>query len=358
VRGFLLQAVGFTLVAVVIAEVVLRTLVPASCPPFQMQDQTYGILRLEGSPARAGLFTVGRLARDRARWRLNAEGWNSAIEYRPAAERARPCLAVVGNSYVEGFYADVDSGLTATLQRELSPQVDVYNFGRSGVVAAQMVRVARYAGERFAPETFVFVLNHESLRSSVRDFGYVIYNAQYKSAGDDLVEVPPETYAPNRLMRLHTYSAVARYLYHNAAALRNRAAIRVQAVQRADAKAAAQVADERPVLAAAAAKIVGTIRAEHPAATILFVMDADRRAMYDAGAQPAPLRESPIWAAACADQGCGFLDLTTDFWAAYRDDRRRLDFPGNYHWNRRGMTVVAEAVARWLRQAPGALPAG
>jgi hypothetical protein len=357
VWGFLLRCAAFGLVAFLAAEIVLRTVVPASQPPFQTQDQEYGILGLEGSPSREGLYTVGRLARDRARWRINDAGWNSAIEYVPRADRERPCVAVVGNSYVEGFYADVDSGLTAALQSELQSRYDVYNFGKSGVVAAQMVRVARYAQERFAPQTFVFVLNNESLRSSVRDFGYVIFNAQYRSDGDELVEIPPERYTPNKLMRLHTYSAVARYLYQNAAALRTRAAIRQQAVQRNDAQAVAQVADERPLLEAAALKVVRTIRAEHPEAVVLFIIDADRRTMYETGAEPAPLRESPIWAAACAQQGCGYLDLTTAFWDAYRTDRRRLDFAGNYHWNRRGMTVVAKAIAQWLRQVPGALPA-
>jgi hypothetical protein len=187
----------------------------------------------------------------------------------------------------------------------------------------------------------------------VRDFGYVIYNAQYRATAQGLTEVPPEHYAPNRVMRLHTYSAVARYLYHNAAALRTRAAIRQQAVQRNDAQAAVQVADERPLLEAAAREVVRTIRTEHHDAVVLFVMDADRRTMYETGAEPAPLLESPIWAAACAELGCGYLDLTTAFWSAYRADHRPLDFPSNYHWNRRGMAAVAKAIAQWLQQAPG-----
>lgn len=351
---FYLRTAAIGLVAFLTAEIVLRTLVPASQPPFQVQD--HGVLRLEGSPARHGVFTVGRLARERARWRLNDAGWNSPIEYRPRGERTRPAVAVVGNSYVEGFYADFDSGLTAMLQETLFPQQDVYGFGKSGVVASQMVMVARQVQERFAPETYVFVLNHESLRGSVRDLGYVIYNMQYTSGADGLVEVPAETYTANRLMRLHTYSAVARYLYNNAAALKNRAAIRVQAVQREDAAALAKSADEQPLLAAAAARIVRTIRDDHPGARLLFVMDADRRTMYDTHAEPPPLRESTIWAEACGASGCQYLDLTASFWAAYRADPRRLDFAANYHWNRRGMRVVADAIAAQLRSTPTASP--
>jgi hypothetical protein len=72
-------------------------------------------------------------------------------------------VAIIGNSYVEGFYADVDSGLSASIEHELDRSQVVYSFGKSGVIASQMVRVASYAQHHFAPETFVFILNHGSL---------------------------------------------------------------------------------------------------------------------------------------------------------------------------------------------------
>ncbi len=350
--GFLWRGAAFGAVFVLVAEVFFRVVVPSSQPPFQMQDPQFGILVLDGSPARHGQFTVGRLARERTRWQLNQAGWNSTREYVARDARTRPCVAVIGNSYVEGFYADVDAGLTAALERELAGRYDVYNFGKSGVIAPQMMRVARYARHHYAPETLVFILNHGSLRSALRNFGYVITNQQYLWEDGRLQEIPPSVYHPNRLMRLHTYSALVRYLYHNAAILKSRGAIRQEAMQRNDPLAEAQLENERPLLEAMAREITGTLRAEHPDATILLVMDADRRRMYETGARPEPLRDSPFWAAACREQGCGFLDLTDDFWTAYQADGRQLDLPGNYHWNEYGMAVVARAIAGWLRALP------
>jgi nucleoside phosphorylase len=349
---FLCRCLLFVVFFAVVAELFFRTLVPASQPPFQAYDPQFGILRLEGSPNPGGVFTVGRLARERTRWKLNGAGWNSPREYLPRSERNLPCVAVIGNSYVEGFYADVDSGLTAALEGELGASGVVYGFGKSGVNAPQMLRVADYAAHHFAPECFVFILNHGSLRSALRNFGFVVSNEQYLWEDGQLRPIPPTPYSPNRLMRLHTHSAFVRYLYHNAGILKTRAAIRQEAVQRNDPLAVAQQADELPLQAAVAREIARRARAEHPQARILFVVDGDRRAMYESASRPEPLRESPVWEAACRETGCEFLDLTDCFWAAYQADGRRLDLATNYHWNQHGMAVAARAIAGVLGSAP------
>jgi hypothetical protein len=354
---FLWRGATFGAFFVLIAELFFRTVVPSSQPPFQTYDPEFGILRLEGSPARNGQFTVGRLARDRTRWRLNQAGWNSPREYAALGERDRPCIAIIGNSYVEGFYADVDSGLTAALERELEMRSVAYNFGKSGVNAPQMLRVSGYVQHHFAPETFVFVLNYGSLRSAVRNFGFLVSNEQYEWTEDKITLIPPTEYRPNRLMRLHTYSAFVRYLYHNAGVLKTRAAIRQEAVQRNDPLTASKVADEIPMLTSAARDILRRTREAHPQARILFVMDGDRRRMYESHSRPDSLRESPIWQAACREFGCEFLDLTDAFWAAYARDGRPLDLASNYHWNQYGMAVVAREIAGILRE-PSPLSTG
>lgn len=347
--GFLRRGAVFAVFFVLVAEVFFRAVIPASHPPFQTYDAQYGILRQEGSPARSGQFTVGRLARERTLWRVNDAGWNNTREYVGRTARNRPCIAVIGNSFVEGFYADVDSGLTSALERQLAPDVVVYNFGKSGVSAAQMLRVAQYAEAEFAPETYVFVINHHSLRSAVRNFGFQIFNEQYLWEDGSPKLIPPTVYHANRLMRLHTYSALVRYMYHNAAVLTTRAAIRQEAIQRNDASATKELADETPILLATARDITRRARAEHPGARILFVIDGDRRRMYEDKARPEPLGESPLWATACREAGVEFLDLTDAFWVSFQHDGRRLDLPSNYHWNQHGMAVVAKEIAGVIR---------
>lgn len=353
-RPFILRLALFTLVFLAVAEVWFRVVVPAAHMPYQVQDTEDLVLRLAGSPAATGQFTLGRLARQRARWQVNEAGWNSPIAYLPAAQRANPCVAVIGNSFVEGLHTDIDSGVVAGLARELQPGYDVYNFGKSAVVASQMVRVARYVDRLYAPEVFVFVLNHGSLRDSVRNFHGVPYNHQFRWENGGLVDVPAERYQPNPLRAVRAYSALGRYLYNNAGGLFGLRMVRQQAAPRTDALAAARAGEEQPVLAQVARRVVGDIRADHPEALILFVMDADRQSMYELAARPEPLSESPLLASACRDHGCGYLDLTDAFWAAYCQDRQRFEYAGNYHWNGHGAAVVARSIAGWLRDAKAA----
>jgi len=346
---FLVRLALFCLVLGVVCEVWFRTVVPASMAPFQTQDPEFMVLHMIPEPARSGRFTVGRLATVRTRWHINNAGWNSSVDYAPAAERERPCVAVIGNSYVEGFYADVDSGLTAALARDLDGRADVYNLGKSGVVMSQAVRVARYAEARFAPEVLVFVMNHGSLASSLRNLGYRIYNAQYLWEDGVLRELAPSRYRPNRWLRPLHRSAFLRYLYLNAGAVRGFGAIRQEAVQQDDPLAEQRYEDERPLYEATARKLLATVQAEHPDAVLLFVHDADRRRMVETGTRPAPLRQSTIWARACDEAGVGYIDLTGAFWDDYDAHRAPLHYPDNYHWNRRGMAIVAHEIAAWLQ---------
>lgn len=352
--GFLCRGAAFGVFFMIVVEVFFRTVIPSSQPPFQAYNSRFGILHHEGCPARSGQFTAGRLARTRSQWHINEAGWNSPREYLPRAERDRPCVAVIGNSYVEGFYADVDSGITGALERHLGPNGVAYNFGKSGVNAAQMLRVARYAKSEFAPETFVFVINHSSLRASIRDFGFLVSNEQYawKDGAFDLV--PPTEYRPNRVMRLRTYSAFVRYLYHNAAVLKTRAAIKQEAIQRNDPLATARQTDEAPLLEATARDIALRARSELSGSRVIFLMDSDRKRMYETRSRPDPLRESSIWAAACREAGIEFVDMTDAFWSAYQADGRPLDRPDNYHWNQHGMDVVARTLADVMLTPPPA----
>jgi hypothetical protein len=348
---FFVRLALFTLVFLAVAEVWFRAVVPAAHLPYQVQDSQDMVLCLAPTPATTGHFSVGRLARQRSRWQVNEAGWNSTVAYRPAAERRKPCVAVIGNSFVEGFHTDVDSGIAATLARELRADYDVYNFGKSAVVASQMVHVAHYVERHFAPEVYVFVLNHGSLRESIRNFGGVAYNHQYRWENGSLADVPPEHYEPNILRFVRAHSALGRYVYNNAGGIRGFRMVRQETTQPTGALAAARSRQEGPALALAAHRIVADVRADHPDARILFVLDADRQSMYDLGARPESLRDSLLLEVECCEHGCGFLDLTDAFWTAYREDQLRFEYAGNYHWNNSGVTVVAQAIAGWLREA-------
>src|SRR5690606_11514722 len=108
-------------------EVLMRTLVPAADLPLGYQDRDYGIMRLDTAGPREGRNSVGRLGRPTFAWRVNDAGFNSAWEYLGPDERPGPCAVVLGNSYVQGLYSDVEDHLAGQLQRATGGSLACYN---------------------------------------------------------------------------------------------------------------------------------------------------------------------------------------------------------------------------------------
>lgn len=348
-KRFIIRVFVFAAVFVLAGELFFRFVVPASRGPYQARDDKYQILKMDIGRHKEGRFTVGRFARHRFRWTINDQGWNSDIEFLPRDRRQTGCIAMVGASYVEGFYVDVDRTLPAELSKAIGSGWDVYNLGKSGVNAAQSVLVARYTRDVFEPDVYVFVMNHGAIRSSVRDFGYLAFNSQYKTAGDGLEELPPSVYTPNPITRNMRESAILSYLWMNRKAIRGFQAIRQEAKQKSGDDASMSWERERPILEMAADRIVAALRHDHPGARLLVVTDADRHTLYETGKRPDPLNTSVLFEEACRNHGVGFLDLTDAFADDYAVHRRRFNFDEDYHWNGYGIEIVTREIVRYLQ---------
>ncbi len=139
-----------------------------------------------------------------------------------------------------------------------------------------------------------------------------------------------------------------RYVYQNAGLIKGSGGIRQAAFQdrhRSDDLDTARI--ERDYTAASR-WIVSTLREEYPDTPLLFVHDADRRSIYSTEGEPELHQASRFWQAACLENECGYIDLTAVFWTDYQQYGERFNFEDNYHWNRRGMTIVAGAIQDWL----------
>lgn len=95
---FLIRVVVFALVFGVVAEVWLLTVAPACETPVPYQQQPSTIYRFDPHGPTSGLYTVSRLGLRGGEWRVNDAGWNSGVDYAPAAERGRPLIALFGDS--------------------------------------------------------------------------------------------------------------------------------------------------------------------------------------------------------------------------------------------------------------------
>jgi hypothetical protein len=197
-------------------EVVFRVLIPAADNPQAVQLHDYGILAYETEHVTTGRNTIGRYGRPAYRWRINNDGFNSAFDFVPAAERNRPLAIVIGNSYALGLYSDVEEHLAARLDAALEGRMDVYNLAVSGMPMSQVPLVVRYAREKYDPDLIIVQSSARSVKNSLVAKGRNPYSHQYSVEDGEIVDHPPREFVPNSYKHLIYRSALVRYLMYNA----------------------------------------------------------------------------------------------------------------------------------------------
>ncbi len=199
----------------VMLELLFRFVVPASDPPASVQLRGEGIMVFDTAWARSGHTTVGRLPTETYHWAINDHGWNSAQEYLPPSERARPLIAVIGDSHVENLKSDVEMSIAAQMQQMLDDSVLVYSFGKADQSLLQDLVVMRYADSLFSPDAFVLVVGGDAVRRSLVPGPMVTYN-YLVPVGDSLALAPPAPRVASPMARTLLGSALLRYLRFNA----------------------------------------------------------------------------------------------------------------------------------------------
>ena len=213
---FLVRAAVFVLVLAGVAEVWTRTVTPSCDVPLSYLETSDSIFRYDPSGPARGTWTIGRFGRRTGEWRVNNHGWISTLDYEEGEPAGSPTIALLGDSYVEGFLTDVDEHIDAYLA-QLVTEARVYSFGRSGSYLAQYVATARYAAQ-FSPDLLIIFLNRRDITSSLKENGVVSpYTWQIESVPGGFAEVPPASvYQVGWKSRLARQSALLGYLIYNA----------------------------------------------------------------------------------------------------------------------------------------------
>jgi len=105
--------------------------------PIGIQSQVTNVTNFDNSWVSEGDNSFGPFCKPMGHWRINNAGWNSVFDYFQRVDYSRGRVAILGNSYVEGWASDVDSHIDAELYDLFSAKVDVYAFGLSGLTFAQ-----------------------------------------------------------------------------------------------------------------------------------------------------------------------------------------------------------------------------
>ncbi len=346
-RNLVLITVPTCLLLVVLLEVIFRTVIPAAEIPYKSSGSE-NVLRYDPNRTATGVFTAGMLAQQRASWRINNEGWPSAIDYAPAPHD-KPLIAVIGDSFVEAQQVDPDENFVAVLRRQLGTDYIVYGFGMQGAALSQYLHVARYVRERFHPDVLVFNVVHNDFDESLRSLFYhpTYLQLSYTDGAFRETQVLPYSSPPrNQLIRT---SALARYLWLNAHIGGLTEVIRRGGELNANIEVD-RAAANRESIKGAVSYVLQRLRAENPEIPLVFLVDAPRFDLYAGRLETSNV----IWlngllADACDNiSRCFLLDLSDSFSEAFRQDSIRFESPYDAHWNEHGHAVVGRALHRKL----------
>lgn len=153
-RLFGLAAIVFSLIiGLVIAEIVLR-LAGYSQPEFYQADETFGyslIPGMSGNYAKEGRSFVS----------INSHGFRD-IERSHQKGAGVFRIAVIGDSYVEGFQVEADERFTKIaenlINRDCGTRVEIIPFGVSGYGTAQQLLLLRDKVLKYSPDAVVLLI--------------------------------------------------------------------------------------------------------------------------------------------------------------------------------------------------------
>ncbi len=135
-RKFIFTLTGVILLTSVCLELVLRT--------FDLARYTLPTVCFQGNklytPGYHGLYVGGGFGEISAPFKFNNQGWNSTLDY-SVRDSTKINVALIGNSYVEGFQVDVRKSIGRILDSLFVNQTITHEYGHSGsnIVDFEMV---------------------------------------------------------------------------------------------------------------------------------------------------------------------------------------------------------------------------
>jgi hypothetical protein len=333
----------------VFGEVFFRFVIPSSQMPWGYYDGSEQIAQFERGQG-SGVYTIGRFAGQRGRWRINNMGWNSDIDYLPAGQRSKPLIAVVGDSYIEALQVDVTASVVSVLRRKVGDQYDVYGFGKSGAPLSQYLQMSRYVNRVFKPDVIVVNVVHndfdESL-TSVKHFPYFL-GIDIDSGRPRESRLARDSIRAKTSTKIFFASATARYLWQNLD-LGGKVIERIEPRMTREAQAARAarpgVPDASTDIYKAADYVMTQFVRENPGKELIFMIDAPRKDIY-AGtiAESEVLWMNQLLRQLCLRAGSRFIDLTEPFNSKYQQDHQMLSGSQDYHWNTEGHRYAGEVL--------------
>ncbi len=352
-RNILRLTVPALIVLFLVLELIFTFLIRGSEFPYYHYDQNDRILRFSTTEQRTGVFTIGAMAQQRANWRINNAGWNSAIDFVEA--KRRPRIAIIGDSYVEAFQVDVEDSIAGQLRHLVDPKFEVYAFGISGASLSQYLQMARYVRTHFDPDILVINVVHndfeESLCSVKRQTGMLCL----EDSELPIREAPIVPYESNSVLRLARHSSVIRFAHANLqiTARWQRLMSGLQNAPEYNANIDVErTRSHRSRIEATTEYVLATLKRENAGKPIVFQIDAPRKDIYAHALQNSNVSWlNELLREHATRFGFVFLDLTDEFTKIVEIERVHLESEYDWHWNQRGHRAAAYALHQALQKS-------
>jgi len=353
-KNILLVTLPTILVAFVILEVFFRVAIPASDPPRGFFDETQKMYCL-GSSRQEGLYTIGKFAERRAKWRVNDMHWNYPIDYH-AGYNEKPLIAVIGDSFIEAFQVDVDHNYPFLLRNSLKDDYEVYAFGVSGAPLSQYLHVSRYVNRLFDPDIVIFNLVHNDFAESISKLSPHYYHFLQVSidANGMITETTPRpnySFAQYKPLKRFIYnSALFRYLYFNLKVKEIRRNLAANRDKQFEANIDTEKAvNNKDLIFLSTDYLVSAIGEENKGRRVIFVINAPRNVVYDnASASSHVLWMNDMIDTLCTRNDIEFVDLVPLMIDDYKINKKRFDYELDAHWNEYGHQFVSKVLYRQL----------
>lgn len=108
------------------------------------------------APNQQGHMAYGGRKQAFTKYRINADGWNSAIEYK-LEKTSELRVAIIGDSYIEGFHVDVENSIGRLIEKGTSSSTEVYEFGMSSADLASYVHLLSSESVMMNSCDFIFI---------------------------------------------------------------------------------------------------------------------------------------------------------------------------------------------------------
>ena len=353
-KNLLLLTLPSVFVCIIAGELFFRFVIPACEHPWKYYDPVDKIAKLQTDQG-SGVYTIGKFAQQRGKWRVNNAGWNSAVDYFEPSQRKKPLIAIIGDSYIEALQVDVDDSIVSVLRQKVQSQYDVYGFGISGAPLSEYLQMSRYVVKHFDPEVIVINVVQYDLEESVlsgTSYPYFL--------GIDMTNGKPKEsilashpVAAKQTTKLVFKSAIFSYLWHNLklGEVWTQFWAKRHVNEKSPTSKEDTILDAKSKIYEAADYVLRKMREENPMKSFVLLVDAPRRDIYNRVAPSSDLLwMHKVLTDLATRHQFGLVDLTEPFQDRYAKEMVKFNSEYDYHWNKHGHQSAGEVLHRKLMQ--------